>query len=80
MRRVVHQERRYIGDNRASMSEDYGRKIRRGKEWDALEDYVDAVGADYALNSIARAMGDSELGETLAYIFRNEDYESPYLA
>lgn len=45
---------------------------------DALEQYVNDVGYEYALNSITKALPTQELKETLEYIFRMEDYDSDY--
>ena len=67
------------GDKIQTLNEDYGWEIRRGKEWDAFEDATDVFGAEEMAKSLALAMGDSELGEILAFIFRNYDYQSPYL-
>lgn len=58
---------------------DYGWSLISGTENDALQEYVDAVGADYALNSITRAMPTQDLKEVLEYIFRNEDFNSIFL-
>ena len=61
-------------------NEDYGWEIIRGKEFEAFEEYVELVGEKHALDSIVRAMGTEELGNTLAFIFRNEDFNnSSYL-
>lgn len=57
----------------------YGWNLISGTEYDALEEYVEAVGAKYALESITRAMPSQDLKETLEYIFRNEDFNSIYL-
>lgn len=57
----------------------YGWNLISGTEYDALEEYVEAVGASYALKSITKAMPSQELKEVLEYIFRNEDFNSIYL-
>ena len=57
----------------------YGWNLISGTEYDALEEYVEAVGAKYALESITRAMSSRDLKEVLEYIFRNEDFNSIYL-
>jgi len=62
-----------------TIKEDYGWEIRRGKEWDAFEDAVDNFGADTVAEGFAGAMGTDELGENLSFMFRNWDYQSPYL-
>lgn len=57
----------------------YGWNLISGTEYDALEEYVEAVGANYALESITRAMPSQDLKGVLEYIFRNEDFNSIYL-
>jgi hypothetical protein len=61
------------------VKEDYGWEIKRGKEWDAFEDALEMMGAEEMAVSLAKAMGTRELGKTLSFIFRNYDYQSPYL-
>ena len=59
---------------------DYGWEIRRGKEFDALDEFVEYVGEKSALDQLAQAMGTDELGENLAFIFRQNDFsDSSYL-
>lgn len=58
---------------------DYGWNLISGTEYDALQEYVDAVGANYALDSITKAMPTQDLKEVLEYIFRNEDFNSIFL-
>ena len=68
------------GDRVQLMKEDsYGWEIRRGKEWDAYVDALEMMGAEAMAHSLAKAMGNYELGEILAFIFRMNDYQSPYL-
>ena len=57
----------------------YGWNLISGTEYDALDEYVEAMGAKAALESITKAMPTQELKETLEYIFRNEDFNSIYL-
>lgn len=59
--------------------ENYGWQIERGKEWDAYEEALETFGAEKFANEMAKAMGSNELGETLEFIFRQWDYDSPYL-
>ena len=57
----------------------YGWNLSPGTEHDALQEYVDAVGVNYALDSITKAMPTHELKEVLEYIFRNEGFNSIFL-
>jgi hypothetical protein len=68
------------GDRIQIVKEDYGWEIQRGSEWEAFEDALEVFGAEKLAEELARAMGNQELGENLAFIFRNWDYRSPYLA
>ena len=60
--------------NKKSLKEDYGWTIDSSDAWDALEAFVDAYGAEYTLDNLAKAMGDIELADNLAYIFRMHDF------
>ncbi len=69
-----------LGEAKKDLKEDnYGWEIQRGQEWDAYEDAREVFGDEGLLDALVRAMGDNELGENLAYIFRANDYRSPYL-
>jgi len=61
------------------INEDYGWDIKRGKEQDALEDAIEMFGEKSILQQLVQAMGTSALSDNLSYIFRMNDYESPYL-
>jgi hypothetical protein len=63
----------------SKIKEDYGWGIQRGKEWDAFEDALEVFGAERLVEELARAMETDDLGDTLSFIFRNWEYESPYL-
>ena len=45
------------------------------KGWNLLERYVETVGADHALRSLALALGDSKLLDLLKWIVNVEDVE-----
>jgi len=68
-----------VGDKFEILNESYGWEIQRGKENDAFEDAKEAFGAEALLDELALAMGTDQLGENLAYIFRNNDYQSPFI-
>ena len=62
------------------IKEDYSWEIQRGKEWDAFEQARQVFGDETLLSQIAKAMGTDDLGTTLAFIFRNNDFtDSLYL-
>lgn len=66
--------------NERVLKEDYGWEIKRGKEWDALEEMIEIMGEKRALDSIARWMGTDDLGKAIAFIYRNNDIsDSQYL-
>ena len=67
------------GDKIEVLNEGYGWEIQRGKEFEAFEDAKEAFGAEALLDELALAMGTDQLGENLAYIFRNNDYQSPFI-
>ena len=69
-----------LGETKKDLKEDnYGWEVQRGKEMDAFDDAMEMFGAEEMANSLAQAIGSDELGENLAFIFRNWDYQSPYL-
>jgi len=57
----------------------YGWEIKRGKEWDAYEEALEIFGAESLVDQIAQAMRKDDLGETIAFIYRNNDIESEFL-
>ena len=69
-----------LRQNRKFRREDnYGWSIKRGKELDALEEFIDVFGEEETLNSLVQAMGSDALRENLEYIFRQNDFNSSYL-
>ena len=67
------------GDKIEVLTEDYGWEIQRGQEYAALEDAIEVMGAEEVLNSLAAYMKTDELNAALGFIFKNWDYDSPYL-
>ena len=65
--------------NKEKLKEDHGWEIKRGKEWDAFEEFMDEVGAETMSTELAQAMGNDALGENLVFMFRNYDFQSRYL-
>lgn len=61
------------------IKEDYGWEVSYDNIWNLYEDMKEYFGAEELLESIVRAMGTYDLGDTLTYICRMNDYESPYL-
>jgi len=57
----------------------YGWEIKRGKEWDAYEEALEIFGAESLVDQIAQAMSKDDLGETIAFIYRNNDIDSEFL-
>ena len=55
--------------------ESYGWIVNPEDAWDKLWLFVDAVGEKEALEALARAMGNSDLSDNLAYIFRMYDFK-----
>lgn len=55
--------------------ESYGWYVDAGEAWDKLQLWIDTVGAEAALDDLAKAMGTDELSECLAFIFRNNDFK-----
>ncbi len=69
-----------LGEAKETLKENnYGWEIQRGKERDAFHDAMEMFGAKEMADSLARAISSDELGEYLAFIFGNLDYQSPYL-
>ena len=54
--------------------ESYGWVVKSEDAWDKLELWKETVGAEQALDDIAKAMGTDELSSCLAFIFRNNDF------
>lgn len=54
--------------------ESYGWVVKPEDAWDKLQLWIDAVGAEQALDDITKAMGTDELSSCLAFIFRNNDF------
>lgn len=59
-------------------AENYGWVVNSDEAWDALDAFTEVYGAEYTLESLAKAMGDDELAENLAYIFRMHDFREFY--
>ena len=57
----------------------YGWNIKSDKVDEALDEYVEQVGYEYAFRAITQALSRDELKENLEYIFRMEDFDSTYL-
>lgn len=55
--------------------ESYGWVVNSEDAWDKLTLWEETVGAEQALRDVAKAMGDEELSECLAYIFRMNDFK-----
>lgn len=55
--------------------ESYGWVVNPEDAWDKLQLWIDTVGAEAALDDIAKAMGTEELSSCLAFIFRNNDFK-----
>lgn len=55
--------------------ESYGWVVNPEDAFDKLSLWVEAVGAEAALDDLARAMGPDELSDNLAFIFRNNDFK-----
>lgn len=55
--------------------ESYGWVVNSEDAWNKLMLWEETVGAEQALRDVAKAMGDEELSECLAYIFRMNDFK-----
>lgn len=55
--------------------ESYGWVVNSEDAFDKLQLWIDTVGAEAALDDLARAMGPDELSDNLAFIFRNNDFK-----
>lgn len=55
--------------------ESYGWVVNPEDAFDKLSLWVEAVGAESALDDLAHAMGPDELSDNLAFIFRNNDFK-----
>ena len=55
--------------------ESYGWVVNPEDAFDKLSLWVETVGAEAALDDLARAMGPDELSDNLAFIFRNNDFK-----
>ena len=73
LRKIIKEEIQNVTE------ENYGWQIERDKEWGAYEEALEAFGAEKLVKAMAKAMGSNELGKTLEFIFRQRDYDSPYL-
>ena len=75
LRKLFHKgEPTIVEEKPVKAGESYGWYVDPNEAWDKLQLWVDAVGAEQALNDIAGAMGTDELSECLAFIFRNNDF------
>ena len=79
MRIIQNKKKQKRIDHKEMIEEDYGWKIQRGHEWDAFEDALEYFGPEMLVEEFARAMGNEELRENLAFIFRMHEYESEFL-
>lgn len=61
------------------IKDSYYEEIRADDAYDALMEYANEVGYDVALDDLARSIGDEQLAEHLAYIFRMADFDSRYI-
>ena len=68
-----------LNESGKRFQEDYGWECDPDDAWNLLDEMKDFFGADYLLDSIARAMSNWDLAENLAFIARNEDFRSQYL-
>lgn len=55
--------------------ESYGWVVNSEDAWNKLMLWEETVGAEQALRDVAKAIGDEELSECLAYIFRMNDFK-----
>lgn len=55
--------------------ESYGWVVNSEDAWDKLMLWEETVGAEQALRDLAKSMGDEELSDNLAYIFRMNDFK-----
>lgn len=55
--------------------ESYGWVVNPEDAWDKLELWKETVGAEAALDDLAKAMGTDELSSCLAFIFRDNDFK-----
>ena len=55
--------------------ESYGWVVNPEDAWNKLELWKETVGAEAALDDLAKAMGTDELSSCLAFIFRNNDFK-----
>lgn len=75
LRKLFHKgESTIVEEKPVKAGESYGWYVDPSEAWDKLQLWVDAVGAEQALDDIAKAMGTDELSECLAFIFRNNDF------
>ena len=75
LRKLFHKgEPTIVEEKPVKAGESYGWYVDPNEAWDKLQLWVDAVGAEQALDDIAKAMGADELSECLAFIFRNNDF------
>lgn len=49
--------------------------VNEEEAYEKLQLWIDEVGAEKALDDVARAIGNGQLAEALAYIFRMNDFE-----
>lgn len=48
--------------------------MKKLSAWERLDNYIEYVGHEYALGSLAKAMGQTDLADLLDYIFRVEGF------
>ena len=64
-----------VASKKVKSGESYGWVVNPEDAWDKLQLWIDTVGAEAALDDIAKAMGTEELSSCLAFIFRNNDFK-----
>lgn len=75
LRKLFHKgEPTIIEEKPVKAGESYGWVVNPEDAWDKLQLWIDTVGAEAALDDIAKAMGTEELSSCLAFIFRNNDF------
>ena len=59
-------------------AEDYGWVVDSSEAWEAYEFACDREGKEFVDDQIVQTMSTDELAESLAFLFRNWDYEEWY--
>lgn len=70
---------RFTRKSRNLKESNYGWSISSDNAWDALDEFTEAYGAEYALDALARAMSTDELAENMEYICRMHNFSGSFL-